>query len=168
MRRMLQGLFVFLLASVLAATAGAQTQTGTVEGKVTDPQGAVLPGVTVTLTGPRGPQSVVTDSEGIYRFVGVQPATYSLKSELAGFLAQEVQTVNVGMGTTATVDFALKLAGVSENVEVRATASVVDVRSSATENRLSTEALQQLPIYSPTSTGLLNYAPGINSSSAYG
>ena len=53
---------------------------------MTDPQGAVLPGVTVTLTGPRGAQSVVSDGEGVYRFVGVQPATYSLKSELAGFV----------------------------------------------------------------------------------
>jgi len=165
----MQGLFVFLLASVLSAvSAGAQTQTGTVEGKVTDPQGAVLPGVTLTLTGPRGAQVVVTDGEGTYRFVGVLPATYSLKSELAGFVAQEVQTVAVGMGMTATVDFALKIAAVSENVEVRATASAVDVKSSATESRLSSELLNQLPIYSPTSTGLLNNAPGVNSSSAYG
>jgi hypothetical protein len=166
---MMQSLFVFLLASGLAVgTAAAQTQTGTIEGKVTDPQGAVLPGVTVTLTGPRGAQSVVSDGEGMYRFVGLQPATYSLKSELAGFVSQEVQTVAVGMGTTATVDFALKIAAVSENVEVRATASAVDVKSAATENRLSGEMLSQLPIYSPTATGLLNNAPGINSSSAFG
>jgi hypothetical protein len=165
----MRNLLVFLLASGLTvATAAAQTQTGTVEGRVTDPQGAVLPGVTVTLTGPRGAQSVVSDADGVYRFVGVQPATYSLKSELSGFLPQEVQTVLVGMGTTATVDFALKLAGVSESVEVRATASAVDVKSAAVENRLSSEMLTQMPIYSPTSTGLLNYAPGINNSSAYG
>jgi Carboxypeptidase regulatory-like domain len=170
MRRMMLGLLVFLLASVLAAvTAGAQTQTGTIEGKVTDPQGAVLPGVTVTLTGPRGAQSVVTDADGTYRFVGVQPwPSYSLKSELSGFLAQEVQTVAVGMGTTATVDFALKLAGVSETVDVRATASAIDVKSAATDTRLSPQMLTQMPIYDATSTLLLNYLPGINNQSAYG
>jgi hypothetical protein len=169
MRPVIQGLLVFLIAlGLCVATATAQTQTGTIEGKVTDPQGAVLPGVTVTLTGPRGEQSVVSDGEGIYRFVGVQPATYSLKTELAGFVAQEVQTVLVGMGTTATVDFALKIAAVSENVEVRATASAVDVKSAATETHLSSGLLSEIPIYSPTSTGLLNYLPGINNSSAYG
>jgi hypothetical protein len=167
---MMQSLLVFLLASGLAVgTAAAQTQTGTVEGKVTDPQGAVLPGVTVTLIGPRGAQSAVTDADGMYRLVGVQPwPSYSLKAELSGFLPQEVETVGVGMGTTATVDFALKLAGVSETVEVRATASAVDVKSAATETRLSTELLTKMPIYDATSTNLLNYAPGINSGSAFG
>ena len=64
MRRMMQSLLVFLLASASSCAAGAQTQTGTVEGKVTDPQGAVLPGVNVTLTGPRGTQTTVTDAGG--------------------------------------------------------------------------------------------------------
>src|SRR5262249_14098900 len=128
MRRITQVFLVFLVALGLCATiAVAQTQTGTIEGKITDPQGAVLPGVSVTLTGPRGEQTVVSDGEGVYRFVGIQPATYSLKTDLSGFVSQEVQSVQVGMGTTATVDFALKIAAVSENVEVRATASAVDV-----------------------------------------
>ena len=68
------------------AVARAQTQTGTVEGKVLDQQGAVLPGVTMTLTGPRGAQTTVTDAAGEFRFVGVTPGTYSLKVELTGFL----------------------------------------------------------------------------------
>src|SRR4029079_1905900 len=169
MRRMTRGLLGFVLAlGLCAAPAVAPTQTGTIEGKVTDPQGAVLPGVTVTLTGPRGEQSVVSDGEGVYRFVGVQPATYSLKTELSGFMSQEVQAVAVGMGTTATGDFALKIAALSENVEVRARASAVDVKSAATETRLSSELLTQMPIYDATSTLLLNYLPGINNSSAYG
>src|SRR4029079_3666968 len=47
-------------------------------------------------------------------------------------------------------------------------ASTVDVKSSATHTNISNERLQLAPIYSPTATGLLNYAPGINNSSAYG
>ena len=69
-------------------SASAQTQTGTVEGKVTDQQGAVLPGVNVTLTGPRGSQTAVTDANGMFRFVGVAPATYTLKAELTGFASR--------------------------------------------------------------------------------
>ena len=111
--------------------AEAQTQTGTVEGKVTDQQDAVLPGVTLTLTGPRGAQSTVSDGEGNFRFVGVAPATYVLKAELSSFISQEQVDVVVGMGKTVTAEFALKVGGVTENVEVRA-ASIVDVKSSAT------------------------------------
>ena len=52
--------------------------------------------------------TTVTDAEGIFRFVGLQPATYTVKTELSGFVAQESQA-EVGMGRTVTVDFSLKL-----------------------------------------------------------
>lgn len=156
-----------ILACGFATAAAAQTQTGTVEGRVTDPQGAVLPGVTATLTGPRGSQSTVTDGEGVYRFVGVTPGTYRLRLEISGFVPQE-RDLAVGIGRTVTTDFTLAVKGMSETVEVRGAASNVDVKSSATETALSNEILQMTPVYSSTSTGLLNSAPGINSSSGYG
>jgi len=81
---------VFLLmASFLAGGASAQTQTGTVIGKVADQQGGVLPGVTLTLTGPRGTLTSVSEADGTFRFVGLQPATYTLKADLSGFQPQE-------------------------------------------------------------------------------
>src|SRR5262245_4916587 len=158
----------FLIACVgLAPAVRAQTQTGTVEGKVVDQQGAVLPGVTVTLMGPRGSQTTVTDGQGAFRFVGVTPATYSLKAELTGFASESQPEVLVGIGKTVLADFTMRVSGVSESVEVMA-ASTVDVRSSATHTNISSDLLKLMPIYSSTSTGLLNAAPGINSSSAYG
>ena len=159
---------LLLVTAVFPASGGAQTQTGTIEGKVADDQGAVLPGATLTLTGVTGTQTTVTGPLGDYRFVGVAPGTYALKAELTGFLTQEVASVAVGLGKTAGVDFTLKIGGLTEQVDVRATASVVDVKSSSTDTNLSAELLTRLPIYSATSTGLLNNAPGINSSSAYG
>ena len=153
----------------IAGAGAAQTLVGTVEGKIVDEQGAVLPGATVTLTGPRGSQSTVTDGEGNFRFVGVAPGTepYVLRAELTGFLPQEQRDVIVGMGKTVLAAFTLKVGGVTENVEVRAAANV-DVKSSATQTNLTSDLLTLMPIYSPTSTGLLNAAPGVNSSSAYG
>jgi len=152
----------------LVATASAQTLLGTIEGKVLDEQGGVLPGVTVTLTGPRGAQTTVTDAAGVYRFVGLQPATYTLKSELSGFAPQERDDVLVSMGKTFSADFSLKVGGVTETVEVLGTTTTVDVKSSATTTTVSNDLLTTMPIYSSTATGLLNAAPGINSSSAYG
>jgi hypothetical protein len=162
-------LLVFLLAfGLLGGTGLAQTQTGTIIGRVTDQQGGVLPGVTMTLVGPRGSLTVVTDAEGSFRFVGVQPASYTLKAELQGFAAQEKTEVGVSMAKTLTVDFALKVSGLSETVEVVGTASTVDVKSASTTTSVSNELLSAMPIYSSTSTGLMNSAPGVNNSSAYG
>ena len=168
LRRMARLIFFCILAvAVLAPAAGAQTQTGTVEGKVLDQQGAVLPGANLTLRGPRGSQTTVSDAQGAFRFVGVSPATYVLKVELTGFVPQEQDDVIVGMGKTVLADFALKVGGVTESIEVLA-ASTVDVKSSATHTNLTSDLLMLMPIYSSTSTGLLNAAPGINNSSAYG
>ena len=167
--RIARVLAIVLLASAAATgQAYAQAQTGTVEGKVTDQQGGVLPGVTVTLTGPRGVQTTVSDAEGMYRFFGVQPATYVLRIEMTGFVPQERTDVAVGLGRTVTTDFTLAIKGQTETVEVSAAASQVDVRSAATDTSVSSQMLQMTPLYSSTATGLLNAAPGINNSSAYG
>src|SRR4029453_2740364 len=80
---------LLLVALMVTAAAHAQTSVGTVEGTVTDEQGAVLPGANVTLTGPQGVQTAVTDGKGQYRFISVQPGTYQLKVDLGtGFTAQ--------------------------------------------------------------------------------
>lgn len=163
-------LFVlFVLALGLSVSTGmAQSQTGTVQGTVTDQQGAVLPGVTATLTGARGSQTAVTDGHGEYRFVGVAPGAYVVRVEISGFMPQQRDDVVVGMGKTVSAEFSLKVGGMTETVEVSGSASTVDVKSSATDTTLSNDLLQLTPIYSSTATGLLNYAPGINSSSAFG
>ena len=157
-----------LAVAVMAGLGHAQTQTGIVQGKVLDQQGAVLPGVTVELVGPMGVKTAVTDSQGEFRFIGVAPSTYALVAELAGFVPQRQEGITVGMGKTVDMDFALKVGGVTESIEVSAASTLVDVRSSSTDTTLSNDLLTTMPIYSATSTGLFEYAPGINSSSAYG
>ena len=160
--------FSVLALGLSIAPALAQSQTGTVQGRIMDQQGAILPGVTATLTGARGSQTTVSDEHGEFRFVGVAPGTYALKVELSGFLPQQQEDVMVGMGKTVVSEFTLKVGGLSETVEVSGSASTVDVKSSATDTTLSNDLLTLTPIYSSTSTGLLNYAPGINSSSGFG
>ena len=162
-------LTALLLAVVLISTGvSAQTSVGTVEGTVTDEQGAVLPGATATLTGPQGAQTVTTDDKGLFRFIGVQPGTYTLKLELGTTFAAQTREINVGLGKTAVVDFSMKMAGLTETVNVIGGSPVVDVKSAATDTTVSQNMLQMTPLYSSTATGLLNAAPGINSSSAFG
>src|SRR4051812_11608963 len=70
-----------LLAAAVAVPALAQTLTGSITGTIKDEQGAVLPGVTVTLTGKQGTQTQVTDSTGTYRFPALEVGTYSVAAE---------------------------------------------------------------------------------------
>ena len=162
-------MFAFALTVLLfAAGAHAQSSVGTVEGTVTDEQGAILPGANAILTGPRGAQTVQTDDKGQFRFISVQPGIYTLKVELGTTFAAQTREVTVGIGKTALADFTLKVASLSEAIEVVGSSPTVDVRSSATDNTVSNNMLQMTPLYSSTATGLLNAAPGINSSSAFG
>src|SRR5688500_7699707 len=101
MTKRLAFLLVLLLASV-PSLAAAQTLTGTIAGTVADAQGAVLPGVTVTITGRTGSQSQPTDAEGVFRFLALSPGIYSVRAELQGFRPHE-ENVDVAVGRTATL-----------------------------------------------------------------
>ena len=76
------------LCMALAVNARAQVQTGSIAGVVSDTSSAVLPGVTVTLTGEKligGAQVQATDGSGAYRFDRLPPGSYTIKFELQGF-----------------------------------------------------------------------------------
>src|SRR4051794_28801448 len=78
-----------LLVILNSASAAAQGSTATLRGNVQDSTGGVLPGATVTLTntGTKAAQTIVTDDRGQYLFAGVFPGTYDLKVEMSGFKA---------------------------------------------------------------------------------
>jgi hypothetical protein len=160
-----------LLLALVATGAAAQSLTGTVTGKVLDEQGAVLPGVTVTLTGRTGASPTVTDQRGEFRFVGVAPGTYDLKAELSGFAPRSETGIDVGIGRTITLSFTLRVGGMTETVEVVGSAATIDITSSASDNSLSSDLLQNMPINVGNfnaAAGLLNYSPGVNSGSGFG
>ena len=60
-------IFIFVAAFAWTMTAFAQGTTGAVAGRIVDAQGLAVPGVTVTVTGPQGAKTVVTDAEGRFR-----------------------------------------------------------------------------------------------------
>jgi hypothetical protein len=166
MRKILVGTLLLL---AVALPLAAQSLSGTVTGTVKDDQGGVLPGVSVTLVGKTGNRTATTDAEGGYRFLAVDPGTYSVSFELTGFKPKRQDNVVVTIGRTADVHVALGVGAMTESVDVVGEAPVIDASSSETENSLSQDMLFNLPIR-PTNaaTGLLNYLPGINDGSAFG
>jgi hypothetical protein len=162
-------ILALLVVFACAGAANAQTLTGTIQGKVTDEQGGVLPGVTVTLTGSRGSQTMVSDAQGAYRFIGLTPGNYSVRAELSGFKPKEQQNIDVGIGKTLDVGLAMSMGGLTETVEVVANAVMIDTQSTATDTNLSQDLLFSMPLgYGNTASTIMNYSPGINNGAAFG
>jgi hypothetical protein len=138
------------LASALVLLAGfahAQTTTGEIYGKATDKSGAVVPGVTVTLSSPAllQPQTAVTSGTGTYRFPNIPIGTYSVKFTLAGFTTVVHDGISIVMGRNAQVNGALDVSAMQEVVTVTGEAPLIDMRSNARVNNFNQEALQNVP-----------------------
>src|SRR6185295_16356387 len=117
---------LILLASVitLSTLTVGQTSRGTVSGTVTDPTGAVIAGAEVILTSAATKLSRTTtsNSEGLYRFEAVDPATYSVKVTATGFGAIVNTGINVRANQTSDVLAQMALAGQTETVNIAADA----------------------------------------------
>jgi Carboxypeptidase regulatory-like domain/TonB-dependent Receptor Plug Domain len=140
---------VALLAAIAAAApAAAQVQTGSIFVKAIDEQGAMVPGVTVTISSPvlvAGSMTATTESGGVYRFPSLVPGTYSIKMELTGFQTINRENIVVLVGQTTPVDFQMKVATLAENVTVTGASPVVDTTSANVNVTLSEQLIQGTP-----------------------
>jgi len=141
------GLLVCLMLLVGVAPAIAQVSTGEIFGKVTDGTGAVLPGVTVTLSSPVliQPQSTVTVETGAYRFPRIPIGTYTVTFDLTGFKKNVREGIVIQAGFNAEIDSKLEISTVQETVTVSGESPVVDTRSTTLAASYSKEALEKIP-----------------------
>jgi hypothetical protein len=160
--RALAALAVVFAFGLPPAAAQTGQMFGELVGKVTDDQGGVLPGVTVTLTGPAamGAPTAVSNEQGRYRFPAVNSGTYTLKFDLAGFAPMVRRDIVVPVRQTITVDAALKLASLQETVTVSGSSPTVDVENTKVGARLSQEILTAVPT-SRTIFGATTVLPGM-------
>jgi hypothetical protein len=84
-------------------------QTSNLYGTVTDEKAQALPGVTITLAGQRAPEVQVTDAQGIFRFLDLQPGSYQAKAELEGF-ETSVYFPEIHMGRNTNIYITLRTA----------------------------------------------------------
>src|SRR5437773_2722837 len=108
------GTSVCVLACWMSSTSPAAAQgVGAIGGLVDDNSGAVLPGVTVTLSNPRGTiggnQSTVTDERGAFQFLRLVPGTYTVKAELTAFRPALHENITVVADQTARGDLKLEV-----------------------------------------------------------
>ncbi len=141
---------VFLLLAPLCSVATAQTvtsTTGAINGVITDSSNAVLPGVTITLTGQAemGTPTTVSGPNGAFGFPAVPPGDYTVTCELSGFGTVRREGIHVGIGFTATVNVTMSPGSMSETVTVSAAAPAIDVTNSVIATHFESQQIGDLP-----------------------
>jgi Carboxypeptidase regulatory-like domain/TonB dependent receptor-like, beta-barrel/TonB-dependent Receptor Plug Domain len=147
MNARISALFLVLTMAV-AGYASAQERFGTLQGRVTDQQGAAIPGVTVSVTSlaTNETRAFVTDTNGQFIGADLNPGRYKVSFELAGFTKVERPDVSVVLGRSFEVDTQMQVGGVTESVQVTAEASpLVDNRSTLIAHNVSAEEFDRLP-----------------------
>ena len=133
-------------ALALAAVPALAQQTGSISGKVTDPDGGALPGVTVEATSPVLPQArtTVSGADGDYRLPLLPPGSYKVVFSLSGFAAVE-RSAAVALQQNTALNATMSLE-VSEVVDVVAEASLVDTSSAELAAAVKAEVIDSLPV----------------------
>ncbi|MGI8642035.1 MAG: TonB-dependent receptor domain-containing protein [Pyrinomonadaceae bacterium] len=152
---------MFCLVLGIGQIFAQSTVTGGIVGKVTDPQGAIVPNVTVVATniGTNQETTVTADSDGGYRFANLQPGTYTVKITGSGFgdFLQESIVVEVGQVTTLNVP--LSIAGQTATVQVTAEAPVINTNDNSNSTNINQTSINELPINGRRASNFALLAP---------
>ena len=146
--RIVRRILIASMAVLLSAQLAQAQTTGSITGTVTDASGAVLPGVSITLSGDRligGPQTQVSDESGSYRFDRLVPGNYHVKFELQGFRTVDRPDVRISAAFVATINGKMEVGSVSETITVTGESPTVDVRSNLQQTVMNQEILEGIP-----------------------
>jgi len=136
--------------------------TSAIVGQVIDASNAAVPGAKVTVTSRETAltRTVQTDAAGRFNFPQLKPGAYSVRVEMEGFEAQQVDKVFSGLGEKQSVDFKLKVAQSQQTIEVSGTAPIINLQDANTSTSLSAPALENLPNPGGDLTYPLQFSPG--------
>ncbi|HEU4597416.1 MAG TPA: TonB-dependent receptor [Pyrinomonadaceae bacterium] len=132
-----------------AALAQADSTSAHLSGFVRDPQGAVVPGATVTARNPATNETRTASSndEGFYQLTNLPPGTYRLTIEAANFKTTVIETLTVTVGQRADLDVALEVGQITDVVTVTgASAELIETSKTNVSNTIDQTRIQSLPI----------------------
>jgi hypothetical protein len=170
--RSLYAILATLAIILFSSPMWAQSLTsGDINGTVTDPSSAAIPGATITLknndTG--ATQTSTSNSTGAYRFSLLNPGSYTVSATAQGF--QTVQhPVNVAVGQASTINVQLQVATASQTVEVSGVGNVLETENGNVSTTISPEIVANMPNPGNDLTYYLQLAPGatMNTQGGYG
>jgi Carboxypeptidase regulatory-like domain len=148
---------IALLLLATCADAWAQLATAQMNGRVTDESGAVLPGVTITVThtDTGATRTVVTDDSGAYVLPNLPTGPYRLEAMLSGFRSYAQTGIVLQVASAPVINIALALGNLEETVTVDAAAPLVDVKSAGIGTVIENERIVELPLQGRQVTDLI-------------
>jgi len=163
LRRIGRGVLAIALASGLPSAAWGQAGRAEMAGTVFDQAKAVLPGATVTATNEATgvTRETVTGPAGRFVMPTMEPGTYTVRVDIAGFQTQTRSGLVLAVGQEVTIDFMLQLANVAETVTVTGAAPIVEVTTSRIGTNLTTQDIDSLPTSGRAQLTLMQLVPGL-------
>src|SRR5207302_9193462 len=155
----LRFLAVFIVLGLLAGTMWAQGGTGELTGLVTDPSGAIISGVQVTLTNAAtgDKRTTTTTGAGMHRFSALPVVSaYTLDVTPKGFKGVHVANVQVSVGTVTTRDVKLELGAATETIEVQAGTQLVQTTDAAVSQLIDRRVWEQMPLEARNPNDFIN------------
>ncbi len=149
--------------AILIVSAYAQYRAA-IQGTVTDPQGGVVPGATVTLTSKETniSQTVTTSESGVYSISSLAPGHYTLTVDMPGFKKQVLEDVLVTGEQVQGINIKLQIGQISEHVTVSApVAPVMNTETASISGTITAKEIQLLPSFARDPFQLLQLAPGV-------
>lgn len=164
------GVALLLGTLLLPVSSRAQLYSGSVTGVVTDPSGATVPGAKVTLVDQNKGYTftATTDSSGRYLVRSVPPGSYKIRVEAKGFQAEQETGVTMDVSQNISIDFAMKVGGASEVVEVNAESVHLQTEDATTGQVVNRRFVNDLPLVDRNFTNLTYLAPGVTETDAPG
>jgi hypothetical protein len=155
----------YALAVVLAASACAQSQSsaGAIQGVVIDPAGAFIADVRVSATrvASNTMRTAQTDASGQFRFSGLAIGDYTLRFEKGGFATAMTPAFTVSVGQTVMERVEMKLAHVSEKVDVLEQPDAIDTAATTTSVALGNERIEESPANNRNFLNFVLVVPGV-------
>ncbi|HUI74625.1 MAG TPA: carboxypeptidase regulatory-like domain-containing protein [Candidatus Acidoferrum sp.] len=170
MRNVCRGVLVLACLCFLLPEAHAQYR-ASIQGVVTDPQGAVVSGATVTLKNQQTNQTLVatTNADGIYNFSGLPPSRYSVTVEKAGFKKKVLDNVGLIAEQANALNIQLELGAVTESVTVSGNSTpLIDTQTASINGSVTDNQIQSLPSFGRDVLKVAQLAPGVFGDGAQG
>ncbi len=148
---------------LFSVSALAQTTGGRILGTLTDQSGAAVAGATVVITDQnRGTsRTITTDQDGAYTAPDLQPGTYKIHVESAGFKSVDRPNVQIEVATDVRADFALQPGQVTETVTITEEVPLLNTTSATLGGTLSNKEINDLPLNGRNYENLLQLRPGV-------
>jgi hypothetical protein len=153
----------FVIIATSSSIALGQTTFGSLTGTITDPSGAVVPGVRVAITnlGTSSKQIATTNADGIYVLVNLLPGNYRIDAERAGFKRFSQQPVIIQVHQSYRIDIRMQVGAVTQTVHVTAATPLLQPQTSSLGQVVAGRSVTEMPLNGRNVFNLMELVPSV-------